>query len=60
MAYTRPQLRRLEPIDRIEYRLLCYLRKQRRRALSQGLCFEVIIQGNKLNCRRRRLSDKRT
>lgn len=51
MAYRKPQLKRLERIDPEEYKILCYLRYQRRRAVGRPLRVEIVVQDGRVKCR---------
>lgn len=49
---AKSQLKRLEPIDREEYKILCYLRYRRRRAIQQqAIRVEVVIKNGQVRCR---------
>ena len=53
MSYNKPRIKRVETLqDGVEYRLLRYLRNQRKRTHNQALRFEVVIRGSKLKCRK--------
>lgn len=49
--YQRPELKRLENVDKEEYKLLCYLRNRRRRVMERAFRFEVVVRNGIVKCK---------